>query len=294
MTNRPPIIAIANQKGGVGKTTTAVRVAQGLARPDAPVLLIDLDPQGNATTALGASRRGSGTYEAVVEGAPLEDLIVTSPTPGVDCVPASLDLAGAEVELVAVADREYQLVRALAADGSDLGESGSVYPRGYTAIVLDCPPSLGLLTVNALAAADSVLIPVQCEYFALDGLTHLLRTIALVREHLQPDLDVLGLLLTMYEPGSMVSAQVAEEVRAYFGDLVLDAVVPRARAQGESSTVRGIPGSAPGQGGHSAVSEAYAAASDQLAGRLAARRRVGAAEPNRGSESREVPAEATA
>lgn len=269
--NRPPIIAIANQKGGVGKTTTAVSLAAGLAAAAGRVLVIDLDPQGNASTALGLARRSVGTYEVLVEGAPLADAVLRTSVPGVDCLPASLDLAGAEVELVGADEREYQLLAALeAVDGLSSPETASKdgYPPGYKAIILDCPPSLGLLTVNALAAADLVLLPVQCEYFALDGLAHLLRTVRLVREHVQPRLGVLGLLLTMYEAGDHVSAQVASEVRAYFGPLVLDAVIPRARAGTARGRARGA-GSLTTATSNPAVAAAYADAASEVMGRMA-------------------------
>ncbi len=214
------IITIANQKGGVGKTTTAVNLAASMALHGLRVLVIDLDPQGNASTALDVDHH-SGTvsiYNVLVEGQPLA--AVVRPAAGIPqlyCAPATIDLAGAEIELVPLVARESRLVRALAGFDSS----------GLDYIFIDCPPSLGLLTVNALVAAPEVLIPIQCEYYALEGLEQLLRTVDLVRSHLNPGLSVSTILLTMFDGRTRLASQVADEVREHFGDLVLSSIIPR-------------------------------------------------------------------
>ncbi|GAB3492872.1 hypothetical protein GCM10027440_43050 [Nocardiopsis coralliicola] len=214
------IISVANQKGGVGKTTTTVNIAASLAMHGNRVLVVDLDPQGNASTALGAERSGnSGSiYHCLVEDAPLKDL--AQPVPDIEglwCVPATIDLAGAEIELVSLVARESRLKRAFAA--YDSGELDYIF--------IDCPPSLGLLTVNAMVACDEVLIPIQCEYYALEGLGQLLRNVDLVKSHLNPSLAISTILLTMYDGRTRLASQVADEVRQHFGDLVLKTLVPR-------------------------------------------------------------------
>jgi chromosome partitioning protein len=214
------VITIANQKGGVGKTTTAVNMAASLAMHGARVLVVDLDPQGNASTALDVEHR-SGTpsvYNVLVDGQPLESVIKqVAGYPHLYCAPAAIDLAGAEIELVPLVARESRLGRALSAyDASNLDY-----------IFIDCPPSLGLLTVNALVAAPEVLIPIQCEYYALEGLEQLLRTVELVRSHLNPTLSVTTILLTMYDGRTRLASQVADEVRDHFGRVVLGSVIPR-------------------------------------------------------------------
>jgi len=214
------LITIANQKGGVGKTTTAVNLAAGLAMHGARVLVIDLDPQGNASTALDVEHHSgiASVYNVLVDGAPLNSVIrPVAGFPHLYCAPASIDLAGAEIELVPLVARESRLGRALAGfDSSHLDY-----------IFIDCPPSLGLLTVNALVAAPEVLIPIQCEYYALEGLEQLLRTVDLVRSHLNPELTVSTILLTMYDGRTRLAAQVADEVREHFGGVVLGPVIPR-------------------------------------------------------------------
>ncbi len=220
---RPPacrIITIANQKGGVGKTTTAVNLAAGLAMHGSRVLVIDLDPQGNASTALDVDHHSgiASVYNVLVDSEPLGSVVrpVTG-FPHLYCAPAAIDLAGAEIELVPMVARESRLARAVAGyDASNLDY-----------IFIDCPPSLGLLTVNALVAAPEVLIPIQCEYYALEGLEQLLRTVDLVRSHLNPALAVSTILLTMYDGRTRLAAQVADEVREHFGGVVLGPVIPR-------------------------------------------------------------------
>ena len=219
---RPPhrrIITVANQKGGVGKTTSTVNLAAAMSQHGLRVLVIDLDPQGNASTAFGLEHRAGtpSVYDVLVDGRPLAEIAqpVAGYT-GLDCVPATIDLAGAEIELVAVVARESRLNKALAA-----------LETPYDYVFIDCPPSLGLLTVNALVAAREVLIPIQCEFYALEGLSQLLRNIDLVRAHLNERLHVSTILLTMYDGRTRLSDQVAQEVRTHFGDLVLAPTIPR-------------------------------------------------------------------
>jgi chromosome partitioning protein len=211
-------IACANQKGGVGKTTTVVNLGSYLALAGERVLVVDLDPQGNATSGLGLDRNliERSVYDAVIDGARIGELTVKGPIAGLSVVPSAVALAGAEVELAPVEGRERRLARLLAEIVGD-----------YDYVLVDCPPSLGLLTVNALTAADSVLIPLQCEYYALEGLTQLLGTLDLVRDHLNPDLAIKGIVLTMYDGRTNLSADVASEVRRHLGDRVFDSVIPR-------------------------------------------------------------------
>ena len=214
------MITIANQKGGVGKTTTAVNIAASMALHGLRVLVIDLDPQGNTSTALDVEHR-SGTmsiYNVLVDGQPLSGVVKPAASiPQLYCAPATIDLAGAEIELVPMVARESRLVRALAGFDSS----------GFDYIFIDCPPSLGLLTVNALVAAPEVLIPIQCEYYALEGLEQLLRTVDLVKSHLNPGLAVSTILLTMFDGRTRLASQVADEVREHFGSIVLSSIIPR-------------------------------------------------------------------
>jgi len=223
---------VANQKGGVGKTTTAVNVAAALAQAGSRVLVIDLDPQGNASTALGVVHDldTSGIYEVLVHDATLDEVVQPSQSvAGVWCAPSTMDVAGAEIELVGLPDRESRLRAALRrhlgyTDASDpLAYPGSMYDF----VLIDCPPSLGLLTVNAMTASAEVLIPIQCEYYALEGLTQLVRNVELMRAHLNPALRVTAIVMTMFDARTRLSSQVAAEVRRHFGDLVMATAVPR-------------------------------------------------------------------
>ncbi len=214
------VMSVANQKGGVGKTTTTVNLAVALAMHGNRVLVVDLDPQGNASTALGMERMqdARSIYHCLVEDEELRELAQPVPeVPNLWCVPATIDLAGAEIELVSLVARESRLKRAFSAYDS----------RDLDYILIDCPPSLGLLTVNAMVACEEVLIPIQCEYYALEGVGQLLRNIELVKSHLNPELVISTVLLTMYDGRTRLASQVAEEVRGHFGDLVLKTMIPR-------------------------------------------------------------------
>jgi chromosome partitioning protein len=225
------VTACTNQKGGVGKTTTVVNLAAYLALSGTSTLVIDLDPQGNATSGLGVDRRSldRSVYDALINRVPIGELVVGTSVPGLDLVPAALALSGAEVELVALSGREHRL-------SASLAELDQRYDR----VLIDCPPSLGLLTVNALTAADGVLIPIQTEYYALEGLSQLVNTIRMVREALNPRLEIDGVLLTMYDGRTRLAVQVAAEVRRHLEGAVYDTVVPRSVRLSEAPS-HGVP-----------------------------------------------------
>lgn len=212
------VIAIANQKGGVGKTTTAINLAASLAAIEHPTLVIDIDPQSNTTSGLGIDSKTvtNSIYEVMIGSSDVNDAIRQTELDFLDLVPAHINLVGAEIEMIDREERERILKKAIA----DLRER-------YDFVIIDCPPSLGLLTINALTASDSIVIPVQCEYFALEGLGQLLNTIKIVRQHLNPELDIEGVLLTMYDTRTRLSNQVAEEVKRYFDDRVFKSVIAR-------------------------------------------------------------------
>jgi chromosome partitioning protein len=213
------IIAIANQKGGVGKSTTAVSLGAALAEAGFRVLVVDLDPQGNASTGMGIRHdaRDVTVYDVVVSEADVSSAIVPTAVQGLEAVPSTIDLAGAEIELVSQFSRENRLKKALAPVVNDR----------YDFIFLDCPPSLGLLTINALTAADELIVPIQCEYYALEGLGQLLRNVNLVQQNINPELRLTGIVMTMFDPRTKLSEQVVDEVRRFFGDVVYDVIIPR-------------------------------------------------------------------
>lgn len=254
-------VAIANQKGGVGKTTTAINIATAMAATGWRVLLIDLDPQGNASTGIGIAPgdRTYSSYDLLIDQAPLADCTMATRIPNLDLVPATVDLSGAEVELVSVDNRTDRLRAALANDAA------------YDIAFIDCPPSLGLLTLNALGAADTLLVPLQCEFFALEGLSQLLQTVERVQQRFNPDLGIIGVALTMFDRRNRLTDQVAEDVRSCLGNLVFEAVIPRNVRLSEAPS-HGLPALVYDH--NCAGSRAYMALARELIGRLPERRKA--------------------
>lgn len=218
---RPRVLVMANQKGGVGKTTTAINLGTALAAIGQTVLIIDLDPQGNASTGLGIDRKARrvSTYDVIAAGASLDRAIVPTAVPRLSVAPSTLDLLGVEMEIATMRDRPFRLSAAI--------DHFAVARPDFTYILIDCPPSLNLLTINALAASDAVVVPLQCEFFALEGLSQLLKTVEQVRATLNPKLIIQGVVLTMFDPRNNLSAQVVADVREFLGDKVFDTVIPR-------------------------------------------------------------------
>ncbi|MEW6641191.1 MAG: ParA family protein [Pseudomonadota bacterium] len=221
---RPRIIALANQKGGVGKTTTAINLGTALAAIGERVLIVDLDPQGNASTGLGIDRRhrDCSTYDVLIGEAPLRDAIVPTAVPRLHIAPSTLDLSGLELELGTARDRAFRLRNAIAALNDNHAEG-----QDFTYVLVDCPPSLNLITVNAMAASDAILVPLQCEFFALEGLSQLLQTVEQVRSTLNPNLSIHGIVMTMFDSRNNLSNQVVADVRQFMGSKVYDTMIPR-------------------------------------------------------------------
>ena len=254
-------IAIANQKGGVGKTTTAINVATAMAATGWKTLLIDLDPQGNASTGIGieSNRRGISSYDVIVGEASLAEAVMPTSIPGLDIVPATVDLSGAEIELVNFEDRTGRLREAFAGH------------KGHDICFIDCPPSLGLLTLNALTVADTLLVPLQCEFFALEGLSQLLQTVERVQQLFNPDLGIVGVVLTMFDRRNRLTDQVADDVRGCLGNLVFESVIPRNVRLSEAPS-HGLPALIYD---HACTgSRAYMALARELIGRLPERRKA--------------------
>lgn len=259
-------VAIANQKGGVGKTTTAINIATAMAATGWKTLLIDLDPQGNASTGLGieAAARINTSYDLLLDQATLAECAQPTEIPGLDIVAATQDLSGAEVELVSIEDRTARLTKALSEQGADgFG--------GYDVCFIDCPPSLGLLTLNALCAADTLLVPLQCEFFALEGLSQLLQTVERVQQGFNANLGIVGVVLTMFDRRNRLTDQVADDVRDCLGNLVFDSVIPRNVRLSEAPS-HGMPALVYDH--NCSGSRAYIGLARELIGRLSERRKA--------------------
>lgn len=254
-------IAIANQKGGVGKTTTAINIATAMAATGWKTLLIDLDPQGNASTGMGiaSDNREFSSYDLLVDQASVAECVTATNIPGLDVVPATVDLSGAEIELVSVENRTARLSAALEVH------------TGHDICFIDCPPSLGLLTLNALGAADTLMVPLQCEFFALEGLSQLLKTVEQVQQRFNPDLGIVGIVLTMFDRRNRLTDQVADDVREVLGNLVFESVIPRNVRLSEAPS-HGLPALVYD---HSCSgSRAYIALARELIGRLPEKRKA--------------------
>lgn len=254
-------VAIANQKGGVGKTTTAINIATAMAATGWKTLLMDLDPQGNASTGIGVGTadREFSTYDLIVDERPLADCIMPTRIPGLDLIPATVDLSGAEVELVSVEDRTERMRRALAGH------------TDHDICFIDCPPSLGLLTLNAMTASDTMLVPLQCEFFALEGLSQLLQTVERVQQRFNPDLGIIGVALTMFDRRNRLTDQVADDVRSVLGSLVFETAIPRNVRLSEAPS-HGLPALVYDH--TCAGSRAYMALARELIGRLPEKRKA--------------------
>ncbi|WEK51047.1 MAG: ParA family protein [Candidatus Kaistia colombiensis] len=222
----PRVIALANQKGGVGKTTTAINLGTALAAIGEEVLIVDLDPQGNASTGLGIDRKSRlrSTYDVLVGESTLAEIVMETAVPRLSVAPSTMDLLGVELEIAGRSDRAFKLRRAIA---SHMQRPESIRSRNYSYVLVDCPPSLNLLTINALSAAHSILVPLQCEFFALEGLSQLLQTVDQVKHALNPELSIHGIVLTMFDSRNNLASQVVADVRAHMGDAVYDTVIPR-------------------------------------------------------------------